>query len=142
MKQLIDWGTKKNVLIISIFGSIFFILEILFLIGHFCAPSINEDCRSINDMIDQITSVSSWFLILFLFSLITYKLRNEVFMVWRNFSLWFIPLAMFLMLITPDHGGGMLLPTGRAIVGMILPFLYVLISLIIIGWKWNSLRGK
>lgn len=48
--------------------------------------------------------------ILFLFSLITYKMREEVFRTWWNFARWFVPVIIVVTLLlnsASDGGGGM-----------------------------------
>jgi len=85
------------------------------------------------------------FPLVFLFSLVTYKMRDEVFKSWSTFSAFCVSifiLMMILLQIIPDDGGGALLGGGFVKVAFLLLFLfaYFLISLIIIISKHISLK--
>ncbi len=48
--------------------------------------------------------------VLFLFSLITYRMRDEVFRAWWNFARWWVPVIIVVTLLlnsASDGGGGM-----------------------------------
>ena len=64
---------------------------------------------------------------LFVFSLITLRMREEVFRTWIHFAIWFVPLSVVLIIMSPDRGGGMLFPTTRAILSILLPILFSII---------------
>lgn len=69
------------------------------------------------------------------FSLITYKLPEQVFRSWFNhFAIWWIPFSMLLTFITPHSGGGWGpgINTGPGDTSFILSFLFVVISIVII----------
>lgn len=67
---------------------------------------------------------------LFLFSLITYKMSETVFQDWWRFARIFIPLAMFLILITPAYTHNWMFPVVKGTVAVTLSALFVLISII------------
>lgn len=77
--------------------------------------------------------------IIFVFSLITYKMRNEVFLAWRNFSYWWIPISVFLVLITPE-GNSVIMSWGKEIPAIGMSVLYVLISTILITRRFFTLK--
>jgi hypothetical protein len=82
---------------------------------------------------------------LLLFSLITYKMREEVFRAWFNFAKWWVPISIFLTLITPGgSGGGFGIPSvfDQEFAAFILAALFFIISIIIIVREWLKLRGK
>ncbi len=82
------------------------------------------------------------FLPLFLLSLITYKMKDEVFTAWISFAKWWVPLSMFAILITPvDDGGSWSIPL-KGPVALLTTGLFFVISLIIICWKHFALRKK
>jgi len=97
--------TKKNVLVVSFAYVIFFIVS--FLVSLLC----EEDMCRIHD-----DSVLGWMLLnfiflipIFIFSLITYKMREEVFQSWWRFARWFAPviiLDFFNKLPTPKRRNG------------------------------------
>lgn len=67
---------------------------------------------------------------LFLFSLITYKMPEGVFQAWWRFARVFVPLAMFLILITPAYTHNWMFPVTKGTVAVALSGLFVLTSLI------------
>ncbi len=93
-------------------------------------------CR---DYVNPTVSFFAPLLVVFPFSLITYKMREEVFEAWRDFSYWWIPLSIFLVLITPE-GNSVIMSWGKEIPAIGMSALYVLISVIIIMYKYRSLK--
>lgn len=80
-----------------------------------------------------------FFLPLFLLSLITYKMRKEIFEKFRSFAMWWIPLMIFLVLLAPQNDSS-LIPIDKGRVSFGMSILFLLISLILITWKWFALR--
>ena len=78
---------------------------------------------------------------LFLLSLITYKMRDEVFAVWFRFSRVWFPLTLFLVIISPEYGNS-LLPVEKDSVSFFMSLLFLLISLTIIIKKYFSLKSN
>lgn len=76
---------------------------------------------------------------LFILSLITYKMRGEVYSAWLKFTYVWIPLTMFMILIAPEYGNAFL-PIEKGTVAGFFSLLYILISLIIIIWKYFATR--
>lgn len=66
---------------------------------------------------------------LFLFSLITYKMSEVVFQDWWRFARIFVPLAMFLILITPAYTHNWMFPVVKGTVAVALSALFIIISL-------------
>lgn len=96
--------TKKLILSSSI------IATCMVLFTAFIYPSIcpyKSFCWGYIDTINFLTLISLPLLLMLPFSLITYKMRNEVFEYWRNFSLWYLPamIVFTLILISGGHGG-------------------------------------
>ena len=87
------------------------------------------------------------FLPLFLFSLITYKMREEVFLAWWNFARWWVPVIIvvtFLLNNTKGSGGGYL-GLGQDFVMAILGILYsilVIFSLFKIIWQYAKMKDR
>ncbi|MEK7144312.1 MAG: hypothetical protein AAB794_00400 [Patescibacteria group bacterium] len=74
-------------------------------------------------------------------SILTYKIRDEVFRAWVNFAKWWVPLQIFLVLIFPVGGGGYLVNIfDKQLVAIILSALFTIISLLLILYKWFSSR--
>lgn len=77
-------------------------------------------------------------LALFLFSLITYWMREEVYRAWFKFVRWSIPLSMFLIFITPEYAGGLINPFQKGGVAFMLTITFSLVSILIILIKHFS----
>lgn len=98
--------TKKIVLIIGLFV-ILFLLFLAYLQGGTDCYS-TPWCGRLWDSINTTGAVLMVFIPVFLFSLITYKMREEVFRAWWNFAIWFVPLIMFVTFLQnySSHLGG------------------------------------
>lgn len=85
--------------------------------------------------IDTLVLLLSPVLPAFIFSLITYFMRDAVHKAWARFSLVFVPVSMLLILITPESGGGGFGPSisfGKGDTAFLASVLFVLISMGII----------
>lgn len=78
------------------------------------------------------------------FSLVTYKIRDEVFYAWLNFAYWWVPLTIFLAIITPNENGGWGIPSliSPGVVAFAFVAIFTIVSLLIIPIKYLKLRGK
>ncbi len=74
------------------------------------------------------------FPVVFLFSLITYKMRDEIFTAWKHFSLWFIPISILIIMNTSSHSGGWGVGFGneQELLAIFFPILYPIISIVVI----------
>ena len=131
--------TKKNALITS---SGFFVV---FAIFGTTQALCNYDSHGICWRYwTEIGSVSQGMLIclpLLLFSLISYKLQDEVFSTWVKFAKWWVLGTILLVLITPAQDSS-LLPVTKEIVSLFSTGVFTLVSLIVIVAKSVSLKGK
>ena len=85
------------------------------------------------------------FLPVFLFSVGTYFLREEVFRAWLRFAYWWIPLSLVMIyLAAGSGGGGWGIPNiyDQETFAVIFSGLFALISLILIAIKSLLLRRK
>lgn len=86
--------------------------------------------------VDALSDIMRTFLIiipLFLFSLITYKMRDEIYKAWFKFARIWVPLSIILVLISPEYSHGLVpIEKGTISFGMSVIFLVVSIFLIII----------
>ena len=133
-KKKVFWGSFLGVVIVPVVGSIFS-YDYCFAQGH---------CPRLWDTIESITPIFFLFLPLFILSLITYWMREEVFRAWLRFAYWWIPLTMVLVLMTRDSSGGFGIPSivTRESVSMIFSALFLIISLILIAYKSFAIRKK
>ncbi|MDO8521609.1 MAG: hypothetical protein Q7S52_05835 [bacterium] len=98
MKNLV---TKKSVLYISLVYAVFF--AGVFFVGEICHSGwcrIRDD-----DFLGQLFFVLLPLLPVFVFSLITYWMREEVFRAWWNFARWFAPVIIVVTLLQNMQGG-------------------------------------
>ena len=66
----------------------------------------------------------------------------QAFSTWKKFAIWFVPLAALLFTIYPDPGSGDLFSPYPEQVFQWVSGFYILISLLIIGWKSFRLDHK
>lgn len=124
--------TKNVVLIVSGIGSV--------LILSFLSLVLNDSC-GLNKVLckDIYTTIMSFLFIfpfVFLFSLITYFLKEEIFHSWIKFTYVWVPFSMFLVFIIPRGGGNAAFPSliDNQLVAILMSGLYIIISLIMIIW--------
>lgn len=56
------------------------------------------------------------------------QLRNNTYSVWIKFATWWIPLSTLILIISPRSDGGMLYPSTREAFSVLLPVLFISIS--------------
>src|SRR5258708_3605143 len=59
-------------------------------------------------------------LAVFAISLVTYKMRGDIYRTWFKTARWYVPIAMLLILITPEYGGGLFNPIQKGSVSFVL----------------------
>lgn len=134
--------TKKRVLIVGLAGTVS-IAAVAFL-------SLSGYCYEHGACVSFFESFDPWSFVdyilftppLFLLSLITYKMREEVFVAWMKFSQWWLPLSFIAVLITPRSSGGFIEVALKETLSFICAVAFLLISLILIAYKSYKLRGK
>lgn len=112
--------TKKIVLIASATYVIFFIA--IFLVGEYCNSTW---CRVRDD--DPLGLIFFIFLPLlpiFILSLITYKMRDEVFRAWWNFARWWVWVIVVSTFLLENASGGGTLGMNKDFTAFILIILY------------------
>ena len=139
--------TKKNVLKISISYLLFLLVSIVFAWVVSC-PMGRLCNNTISSLLGNLIVAFSPLLLVSPFSLITYKMRDEVFEYWRNFSIWSIP-ALVLVTFLLSGGGGGGIGIGGAVGGWFamtligtLIVIYLVTSVILIVKKHSELKGK
>jgi hypothetical protein len=127
--------TKKKVFLVSL--SIVGILTILDMVGvsKICGAG-NISCR---DNLSNIFTLALPFLPVLFFSLITYKLREEVFRTWLHFAYWWVPLSIFFISVDMTGGsGGFGMGGNGELAAFIFVPLFVIISTMIILYQYTS----
>lgn len=77
---------------------------------------------------------------LFLLSLITYKMLDEVYRAWFRFTRWWIPLSMLAIFLAPEYSADWMFSIVKGTVAFFSSLLFVFISLIIIAYKHFATR--
>ena len=133
---------KKTLVITGVLASILIAWDYIGnyrICDNFIAGGSAGDCPFI---LSDIELVLFPILPLFLFSLITYKMRDEIYQSWFRFAMWWIPLSMFSILIAPSYSSDWMFPIDKGRVAFFSSLVFTLISLILIAYKSFSLRKK
>jgi hypothetical protein len=99
--------TKKSVLVVNSIAIILLLTLAYTQSGTSCYSTVW--CNKLWDAINRVGEMLFIFIPVLLFSLITYKMRDEVFQAWWKFARWFVPVIMLVTLLinSQSRGGGM-----------------------------------
>lgn len=123
--------SKKKILMISLFAILLFFL--VFLIQETCNFGARGLCWEYRQFIGELKESTFVLIPLFFLSLITFRLREEVFQSWIRFSVWAIPLSVIFPFLVPDYSGSFMnFGSPREVLQYVLPWLFTFISLVII----------
>jgi len=134
MNNVVNWFTKKKIIVIGFLG------VLVFFLGYFVDISIHKDVcymgEFCGDVSELLTIYFLPFILIFVFSILTYKLKESVFNSWRNFSMWVIPISLIIITFLPTrtHGLDFVPVTKRSII-FLLTILYSIISLVLVIYK-------
>jgi len=122
---------RKKALLISS-GITSLILFFLNGIGTYtlCGEQRNQCISLVSDTMINLFPVIPFFLL----SLITYKMRDEIYRAWLKFSYVWIPLSMVCIFIAPQYTTGWMFPVVKGTVAFFSSIFYLIISLLIILW--------
>jgi hypothetical protein len=84
--------TKKSVFSMGVVGNILLIFLVYIQSGNICY--LRSWCNELWGSINLLGEILFVFIPVFLLSLITYKMREEVFRAWWNFARWFAPIII------------------------------------------------
>ncbi len=133
--------TKKSVLTISIFGSGVCAYLLYGVITHLCYEQwawCKNLWRPVNDIVLPILFL---FPIMLIIQLVIWRAREEVSATWIKFLSWWVPLSIILILIAPK-GKSMFFPSMKEFFGLLMPALFLIISLILIIKKLIQVRRQ
>jgi hypothetical protein len=135
--------SKKKTLIGSLIISIFVLVLGPLNISYLYCPPPDVSAPCLDIIYDLILNLII-FIPVFVFALITYKMRDEIYRAWLKFSYGWIPLSMALILIAPEYDSSFipLYSFTKGSVAFIMSLLFVIISLGIIIWKYASAKDK
>ena len=131
--------TKKNILRASFTVTLFLVLLVNILQDtsiSICPYEVTLNCTILLFALELFI-----FMPIFFFSLITYKMRDEIFLSWRKFSFIYLFIYLFIVLISPWMHADFS-PFEKKSNALFLVALYSAISLILIAYKSYQLRKK
>jgi hypothetical protein len=127
--------SRVKILLISMVGTGIFIVSLFVAIKGVC--KINYFCSRLHD--DSLAFIFFPMLLLLIFSLITYKMREDVFQTWWKFSRVWMPLSMLAILIAPSYSSNWMIPIEKGTVAFFSSMIYIITSLVIVVYK--KLKG-
>jgi hypothetical protein len=131
--------TKKTLLIVSGAGTV--LLLVLNWVGTFklCGGQEYGQCMdtTYGIMINLLPILP-----LFLLSLITYKMRDEVYRAWLHFAYIWIPLSILAILLAPEYSSDWMFPIVKGTVAFFSSLIFVAVSLVIIAYKYTVSRHR
>jgi hypothetical protein len=124
-------GCLSIVLFVSNYIGTYWICDNFFLGGH------EGSCPDI-----LYSAMMNFFPIIpfFLFSIITYKMRDEVYQAWLRFAYVWIPLSMLAIFLAPEYSADWMFPIVKGTVAFFSSLLFAGISLILIIYKYFASR--
>jgi hypothetical protein len=134
-------NTKKILFNISLSGTVLIVL--LFILSTSICYH-NSLCNMVEDSIPNNDNLQIIFILpfLFLFSLITYKMREEVFRAWWGFARWWAPIIVVITLLLNNAGGGGTIGMDGSFYFFILDVLYGVLVIVSIVKIWRAYRHK
>ena len=130
--------TKKNIIFTLLAGAVVvFWVTLTSGVPLFC---IDNDIPCMQN-IDHFADIFLVFLPALFFSFITYPMYERVFRAWRNFTLVWVPLTIFLVVITPDTSGS-IVAFGKETTAMVLSIVFTVLSILIIVVSWLTYDFK
>lgn len=124
--------TKKRLFFLGLIGLVVFLISRYSVDIGIC-DNYSSNCFDYGYVLMLYSLISIPFI---LFSIITYKLRQQAFDSWRNFSIIWIPLSFLVISFFPTETHGMdFFPVIKGTVSLFLASVYSIISLLIILFK-------
>lgn len=114
----------------------------LAVIGLFGSYTLCNDVESCVNLLHFFFIHTIPVLPLFIFALITYFMREEVYKAWFRFARWWIPLSIALIFLSPEYSSDWILPIEKGSVALTTSILFVCISLIVIALKYWRLNRR
>jgi hypothetical protein len=132
--------TKKISLILGVIFSVLFFLSAYQKNMGLCGSNYNQ-CWKVADIL---WPVFLFGLPVFLLTLVSYRMNDQVLQSWWHFAYWWIPISVLFIVTTPsvNHSWAVSFGPKPETVMLIASALFFAISLVIIVYKSYSLRGK
>ncbi len=132
---------KKTLTFISAGFVLQIILALFAYSGLFESCYDNLPCReNLLNWIDTISPYIHLFVPLFIFSLITYWMRQGVYESWFRFARWWIPFSMLAIFLAPEYSSDWMYPIEKASVVFVSSIVFMIASLGIVIVQWVRSR--
>ena len=80
---------------------------------------------------------------LFIFYLILFFLKDDVYRTWSKFVIWWIPLSMLAIFMAPEYSHDWMFRVEKGSVALAMSAIFIIVSILIIGVKYFALkRGR
>lgn len=121
--------TKNKIMVFSLFFFSLFLLAYFSIDIGICLDYPNS-CNKNSELVAVYTML---FISMFLFSLLTFKLKQETYNAWRNFSFFYLLVFLILLSFIPMRTHGLdYLPITKGLVSFLLSIIYSIVSLFIV----------
>lgn len=117
--------TKKHLLIIEAVSVVLISILVFIQNGDICYSQ--NWCRGLWEGMNVIGVILLIIVSLLPFSLITYKMKEEVFRAWWNFARWFVPIIIVVTYLLNNAPTGNSLDAGQDAIFFILFILYAIL---------------
>lgn len=132
-----NWLTKKNVIITSGIVALLLALLLAFLPSPYRCGVYEYLCKATGGLVLNLFIVFP----LFLFSLVTYFMREEVFQAWIKIARWWVLASILIVLVMPTYNGPFL-PLDKGHVAVLMAALFAIASIVSILEVTVRLRSK
>ena len=141
--------TKKKFLLVSFFGSLCTIC-IFVLLQQREFPLYDAYCEAHTPwhttmIIDCTGTFVAYVLLIFvpvlIFSLVTYRIKEAVFLSWKKFTIIYLFIYLFIVAVSPWSPGD-IDPFTKGYNSLLMVYLYSGISITLIAYKSYQLKGK
>ena len=130
--------TKRNTLFFGLIGLTISLIDVFYF--SFCAHYTT--CDKYFDPIHFVAQLLIIALPTLLISLLTYKMREEVFRAWMIFAIWWVPLTILLTLAgSSQQSQSLPFPSEKGIIDIGMTLVFTIVSVIIILMKRSSLKS-
>lgn len=130
---------KNYLLALGLIGTIVFLVSIFSVEMGVCPQDNYSACLDISN---QITETALPLVALFVFSLITYRLPDAVYKAWMKFAVVWVPLSILVVVLSPEYSTDFLYGIDKGGAAFLTSVIFVVISVVIIGYNYLSTRSK
>lgn len=122
--------TKRTVFVIGLVGTVILTVLTVLSITEFCY--FNKTCLTVFEKLSPWSLANYIFFTppIFLLSLITYRMKDEVFRAWWGFARWWVPVIIVVTLLLENAGGGGTLGMNKDFTAFILIILYSIFGIV------------